>query len=78
MVYDGMYINERGLAMKLHFRVLSTIASVIVLIACIAPLCASADFALPDWAFPFESYTDSYEESLQEIEKQDLQIKVKG
>lgn len=62
-------------------EILHKIISVLTVLACVAGLAwsctndaditACADIAVPDWAFPFKSYTDSYEESIQEIQKQD-------
>ena len=62
-------------------EILHKIISVLTVLACVAGLAwsctndaditASATIAVPDWAFPFKSYTDSYEDSLDEIQKQD-------
>ena len=62
-------------------EILHKIISVITVIACVAGLAwscsndgqlpAHAAIGVPDWAVPIQSYTDSYEESLQEIQKQD-------
>lgn len=56
------------------FRILSVVLSCCVLVAsivsCFSPLSASAEIAVPNWVVPIESYTDSYEESIQEIQKE--------
>lgn len=62
-------------------EILHKIISIITVIACVAGLAwscsndgqlpAHASIGVPDWAFPIQSYTDSYEDSLREIQKQD-------
>lgn len=61
-------------------EILHKIISVITVLACVAGLAwsctndaditACADIAVPDWAVPLQSYTDSYEQSLNEIQNQ--------
>lgn len=61
-------------------EILHKIISVLTVLACVAGLAwsctndaditACADIAVPDWAVPVQSYTDSYEQSLQEIQNQ--------
>lgn len=61
-------------------EILHKIISVLTVLACVAGLAwsctndaditACADIAVPDWAVPLQSYTDSYEQSLNEIQNQ--------
>lgn len=59
--------------MDIFFRIISIITGVVIILGfCVScfhkPISACAEAVIPDWAFPFEQYTQSYEERLQQIQ----------
>lgn len=60
--------------METAFRILAGITAIMVIVgfcvSCVGrPVIACADIGLPDWAFPYQQFTQTYDEKLKEIQE---------